>query len=528
MKFSPSAHVLPILVSGIWSFSAFPAPDAHAETIVIESETQILTKNNGYEGGSINISLLDDLNHGISNQIVSLDLENTDTKQEKQLQQTTDADGHAVFRLELDDGTYSGTLTFQGKDYYQKAQTDVQIEVRKCSQHTKLSLPEKDFRPLGAPLEFDLTRTDCIKQSANFLAEIGPKSFNIQFAPAKHSAHVSVPVDSFSPGAYPLHIHLVNERYLTPESLQSDIVFYENLLDDDLRYATGWPKQTISATLSHPMENIPVQLSFSDADGTSMKLTTTSDEDGRLIFELPSLKSECLDIELDRADELSGYTPYRTQICTVRHGISFKWPIAGIALLLSGASFLFFLRALKRKKLPQSPQKTLTRIKSTPIFPASGKTEGSLSEIICRDAQTKRPLPPGTLTFEINREPLQADRWPLRVASRTQLRISHPDYISWSGKLAPNRQYTIDLTSRRQYAIDCFSAVCEQQIGENIPWGRETPQEFFRKALTKDLPDNQRVMLDEFCRCISAAAFDDTVITDETLEKLHQMTQKLT
>lgn len=527
MKFSTSVIVLPSLAFILGAFSPLVVLDAHAETIVIESETQIHTKTNGFEGGSIDISLLDDLNHGISYQPVTLELENVDTKQANHLQQTTDDIGQARFQLDLDDGSYAGTLTFQGKDYYQKTQTEVQIDIRKCSQHTQLSLPSKDFRPLTAPLEFDLTRTECIKQSANFLAEIGPKSFNIQLEPAKASAHVSIPVDSFSPDTYPLHIHLVNDRYLTPETLQSDVIFYENLFEDDIQFTSHWPKQTITARLSQPVENIPVQLSFSDVDGTSTKLTAASDKDGSLTFELPSLKSECLAVELDRADALSGYTPHSVQICTLRHGLSFKWPAAGIAFLISGTSFLFFLRSRKRKKLPQSPRKPLAHIESTPVIPPPGKTNG-ITEIICRDAKTKSLLSPDVLTIETNRVPVQIDRWPLRIESRTLIEISHPDYISWSGKLAPNRQYTIELTPRRQYAIDCFEAVCEHQIGESIPWGRETPREFLRKALKSDLPDNQRVLLDAFCQCICAAAFDDRGITDETLEKIHQMTQKLT
>lgn len=111
--------------------------------LVVDSEqtsTQIIAEDmNGYEDNLINftVRLTDSLNNGISYCEITLEIFDLDGKSVKNLSETSDANGEAIFKFNLENGKYVAIAKYAGNEKYLSSSSTNSISVEMNDNRTK-------------------------------------------------------------------------------------------------------------------------------------------------------------------------------------------------------------------------------------------------------------------------------------------------------------------------------------------------------------------------------------------------------
>ncbi|MBQ9394117.1 MAG: hypothetical protein IJU23_01180 [Proteobacteria bacterium] len=487
---------------------------AYADTIEVESDTQIivqvatLTKT----GGSLNLTLLDDLNHPVIDAPVQIDVFTKEGHPVKRDTVMTDPNGQAVYPLGLSPDAYTAKVEFSGHSPWRSSNKTVEFEIIRCQPKSSIQPSESLFQPISKPLSLSIHRSDCLQFDADYMVSIGSASSRIHLDEGQNNASFQLSPKLSNPETLTLEVSIIEGNLFEHEILHRDVVFYDSISEAHPQLKQNWQHTWIELQLHPYLQQFPIALKHDD-----IAIETITDEHGIARFILPQTASGCIETDIYRPDQFSEIGRISDEICIPEKASNWRIVIAGLAFMaLAIAAFGIRKRVNFKPKLPAPNKIQSAPIESVPL-PAN---ESDTCSIVCRASDFE--LTPSEVEIEINGETKHPNAWPFVLHNSGRIRIRHRACLDWNGTLKPGRKHTITLTTRRDYAISCFN----QATPETMHWGRETPA-LFLELLIKQYPDKPtQDKATRFCDLISEAAFNDKILSDDELTELHKLSME--
>lgn len=505
---------------------------AHAETIWIEAQTQLILNVHGLNGGHIEGVLLDDLNHSIPNREIKIFIKNRSTQEDFVTTRTTDWKGRFVLELSLGEGSYAGFAEFEGQNYYRASQETFEFDITRC--HANLSLQSPTLFPLGQNFYVDLQRASiaekypdvsCAQYEIAGMASIGRLSEKFQFEPEQNVIRLEFKTAGFKPGKYAFECAVFEGKNWFSETLNADIFFYDRLFMPqlDVEY-DGFSREIVARVdPSLPQEGIGARLVLNGQDGTTMDLMSTSDSHGQVRFNIEEVPSGCYEAVLSRADQWQDFGAIQSSLC-VKPSRNSLWMWGSWSVLFLGIVVSLGIAKYRKRALPDPPDKT-THIETMEL--PGENSDNSVCEFICVDKKNGVILDENRIQITIDEKKQEDIHWPVHTQPQSNLTIAHPDYMPWSGKLLRNERVRIKMTLRRDYAIECYEAVCESFYGEPVSWGTLSPEEFTDDLNEHHLSDALTERITLFCTLVSSAAFKPGALETEKLTEIYELSRKI-
>jgi hypothetical protein len=186
-----------------------------------QTSTQIIASDiSENEDNTINftVKLADSLNNGISYSKINLEIFTGDGKSVKNLSETTDANGYAIFRFNLESGKYLAKLEYPGSELYLTSSCENRINIETNDNRTKI-LIYTDNVVIYTNENYAIILTDengKLLPDKEINVKIGNKTYNLKTG---NDGKVNINVDQ--PGIYDLHIAFDgDENYRPINSLQ--------------------------------------------------------------------------------------------------------------------------------------------------------------------------------------------------------------------------------------------------------------------------------------------------------------------
>ena len=488
---------------------------AFADTLSVESDTQILvqvaplTKT----GGSLSLTLLDDLNQPIIDVPVQIEIFSQDDKPIKRGTVITDPNGQAVYQLGLSPGTYTGKVQFSGHSFWHSASKSIEFKIVRCQLQTSLQASEPIFQPYSKPLSLQIHRSSCLQFDVDYMVSVGSTSSRIHLDEGQESAEIQLFPKLSHPEMLALELSAIEGNLYEHEVLHHDVVFYDSLSESRPQLRRNWQNTWVELQLHPYLRQFPVSLQIHDAI-----IETSSDERGIASFILPSGISGCVEADIYRTDQFEKIGRISDEICIPETTSNWRTVIYGMVLLAMAFSAFSLRKKLHFKPKLAAPNK----IQSAPVesVPLPPEDTGSYS-IICR--ATDLEITPSEVEIEIKGKILHPDVWPFTLHESGTIRIKHRACMDWNGTLRPGRKHSITLTTRREYAISCFN----QASAEKMHWGRETPA-LLLEYLKKRYPDKEtQEKAQNYCTLISEAAFNEKLLSDSELKELYEFAREI-
>lgn len=484
---------------------------AYADSIEVESDTQIIVSITPLTqtGGSLTLTLLDDLNHPVIDVPVQIDIFTKDGQPIKQDKSITDPEGQAVFNLGLSPNSYTVKAEFPGYASWRASSQTHKFEIIRCHANTYLKESEPIFQPSSKPLAFNIYRSECLQFDADYMVSIGSASDRVHLNEGQDHIQIQLTPTFSKPDILPLEIAIIEGNIYEPEVLNHDVIFYDSISNSPPQIKQHW--QNISAELQlHPyLKRFPVTLKFHD-----IEIETTSDERGIARFNLPQTASGCIVTDIFRTDQYREFGLISSEICIPKNTSNWQLVLSGMLFLFTAFLAIGLFKKLHSKHKLPSPDKIQ---KTIPIHSTALPPENSdMCRIICQAADIN--LIPADVEFEINGKIERPEAWPFTTNKSGFIRIKHPECLSWQGNLKPGHQHVITLTTRREYAISCFN----QATNENLIWGKETPNQLLEILKNQYSDKDKQDKAKKFCTLISETAFNNKNLSDDDLKELYK------
>lgn len=543
------------LCLGGWACS-----EAHAETVWIEAKTGLYVTPNGLDGGRVNVTLVDDLNHPVAGAIIRLELTHRTTQTSVERIAETDDLGNADILTDLTEGQWDGNVQFEGNDGYLPSNHAFLLDVERCKNDFSLHLDmplgtsnrpkihqKRDifdiFRqkedesqtlswPVGEPLKLKVIRSssECSKLRTEVKISLNDVTHVVQFEPRELMQSVELNTKDITSGIAELKAVVQENRAQVSESIIKSIYFYDAIFKPEIEAGVDWRGSYIKASVMDEMRHVymPVRLKFSDGL-IGEQLETVADEEGQLEFIYSRRLSGCFKGELSRADSWSDRGKLSFDVCFPESSsFDIRWfGVLGAAGFI-GMTSAYVLLKRRRRRLPPAPGKAsssqICRVEDWPegVHPKRRelKNDEHTTEVVCVDNKT------GMWIASASCLEIQENTWPIRVESGTYIHIIHKDYMDWHGRIRGTGRYVIRMTSRRDYAIACFDAVSSQFYGRHVDWGEISPQAMMIDVKKQNMKQTQQKNYERFCELSSQAAFDTGHFTDASVTEIYALSQK--
>ena len=521
-------------------FSAFLIPFyllnvdqiAHAESIWIEAQTQLILNVHGLNGGHVEGVLLDDLNHSIPNREVKIFIKNRTTQEDFVTTRTTDYKGRFVLELSLGEGSYAGFVEFPSQENYRASQETFEFDITQC--HANLSAQSPVLLPVGENLSIELKRTPLAEQYPNVscaqyemmgMASLDRLSEKFFFESDQSVTQLEFKTSGFMPGKYAFECAVFEGKTWFPETMRTDVYVYEQIFLAQLNVEYSGFTREIVARIdpSLPQEGIHARLALRDKNDQSIDLTSISNSHGEVWFNIDQIPSGCYEATLSRDDQWPDSGVVRMDLC-IKPSRNSLWMWISWFVLLLGIAVSFGIAKYKKRALPAPPDKTANIEK---IELSDGNHESPRCEFICVNKKTGTIIDEKTIQISIGETKLEEVHWPVSTQPHKSIVITHPEYMPWSGKLVYNQSLRIKMTHRRDYAIECYEAVCESFYGEPVPWGTFSPEEFVEDLNERHLSKTLTEYITHFGTLVSSAAFKPGTLEMAQLTEIYELSRKI-
>ena len=509
----------------------FAQPAAFAEILYIQAETHFTAKAISENGGQLDATLLDDLNHPVPDMPVEILLTNIDTGMTARRTATTDDAGRISVELALTPGKYQADLVFSGKDAYLAARDSKDLEVSPCLVETSLDFGDAPtysrddithvLWPAGSPIAFSLEadRPACANVPLIYLASFGPNSKRITL---KDASPQTISLDSPStPDEMPLLIERFATENTRAETIRSQVALYTDLIEPSLRYIPSQDAHIIRARILPKYADFPIQASLQIPDLPDFEAQTAEAKDGALTFQIEADLDGCHDVIITPKNA----DPVSAQVCFVQTRSSHAWfwlPI--LAALSIAAGILLLAKRRLRPKLPPAPEQSghAQTVEQWPVhIPAKAQrtVAAGMAEVLCIDEDSRAPINAADVACTLGDKTEHPEHWPYPCPVQKKISITAPGYLPYTGIFNTPGRIVISLKTRRNYVIRCFENAAEYLTGSTNTWGTLTPD-----ALLRDHPGKD---FEKFCRAVETAAFGADDITDEQISEIYALMKKL-
>lgn len=568
-SFQKKRHCI-ILCNLVALFWSFHSNIALADEIWIRSKTSIFPISSLSENRDLAVCLVDDLHHPIANarlQIAISDLHQPLFHETRLL--STDENGRIYADFDLPRGDYRAKIHYEGSETYGEADLTLSFSIAPCRQTAAISWNSDPVFEPHDTIAFSLVRQSCAMRTADWMISAGPESARVRFNPGESAIAIQWKASEFESGKTTIEaVALENERLERESTTQSFLV-----LDADLdkniaffstfshRYAqyslsedfSEWLKENqkscaLSVYLDERRDAL-LKTDFSktatqaDWEISSMPPIENTDTPSVLRFEIPyALPTEwiyalrCPDSR--QRPILTGHAHTPRPIAPTAIGASFAACLLA-ALVISRVRRWKSRRSKSPIPKPQSHiQRSIQEVPPTHAeekkfhveSPSTSHTSDRI-KLVCMDSETKKRIDLSTCTFQPALE-CTAEFAYFTAPRGTPIEIHHADYLPWRGKLKGSGFFEIELEPRRHYIGQCFCAIAERILGDDVPWGSLSPEALFRQSkdiLPEKLIQNARFMRDlsTFCSLVSRTTFGCPPIDDSEIDAIYQLSISL-
>lgn len=517
----------------------------------------------------LSLTLTDDLNHPLPGESLSVYIKRDERSLRFDAQ--TDAFGHALIQTDLPDGVYLGSAAFMGREGLLPATIEFQFDVKKCLSQTSLIPHQSGAFSIDDPIILTLQREKniCTNLDKSYLLEIDEWTSEHELFSGQTESQIDIPPYALSLGAHEIQLTSPTNAYFAAENISVPLYIYDTLFEKQASLDEDWRGIHLVVSLSPHLPNafanaisaelqwmpVPPEVSAHDdllsiaahlPDFISIKryhLEATSNAQRELTFDIPltersDAQPSCIFAQIGRINGSENDRIVQTLCLPPKRPFSqpILW-IIGIAAFLSVTYGLYikFYPLLKRKyqNRPKAPK---TQHAAPEIIQNTDDIDVVLPSSCPSNHWTCLPI--DEKTGQIIRSPLIAythhkktstASFPLSLPLHTTIELSHPDYMTWQGKIHHPGNYKIKLKSKRDYIIDCYRYVCRQYIDGDDTWGKISPKMLYQQ--TENHPKCQnpeaRTRLNHFCQSFDALAFGAHAIDEDDLNHIYQQSRRI-